>query len=232
MTSHGRHLLARALAAALLGSAAGAALAQAPQPQLRPEPAGAAAAMPTRPELPVLLISSVEVMHSAGQPDLDIVRVNGLAASRGWHDPQLVPTYSGKPNDGILDLQLIAVPPEESEDADGFGPMTAIFVIDDTQPISGVRVRGADNAVTLAKMPGTATATIDISDCHDCLGRTFAESNDSHAGQQGVVARGTLPRALRVLRPADGIEGVPVADPNRLTLILNDQDVIEEAFWE
>ena len=40
--------------------------------------------------IPVRVIASVEVMRSAGQPTLDIVRVRGLTTSDGWSEPQLV----------------------------------------------------------------------------------------------------------------------------------------------
>ncbi len=59
-------------------------------------------------ELPVLYVTSVEVLRTTADPGLDIVRVTGLAASQGWSAPQLVLTYAGRPFDGILDLELIA----------------------------------------------------------------------------------------------------------------------------
>ena len=59
-------------------------------------------------ELPVLYVTSVEVMRTSTEPKLDIVRVTGLTGSQGWSAPQLVPTFVGKPLDGVLDLQFIA----------------------------------------------------------------------------------------------------------------------------
>ncbi len=62
-------------------------------------------------DLPVLYVTGVEIVRTAMDPKLDIVRVNGLVASQGWNAPQLVPTYAGKPADDILDLQFIATSP-------------------------------------------------------------------------------------------------------------------------
>ena len=64
-------------------------------------------------ELPVLYVTSVEVMRTSTEPKLDIVRVTGLTGSQGWSAPQLVPTFAGKPLDGILDLQFIATMPQQ-----------------------------------------------------------------------------------------------------------------------
>ena len=66
--------------------------------------------------------SGVEVMRTSTEPKLDIVRVTGLTGSQGWSAPQLVPTYVGKPLDGILDLQFIATMPEQTQAAEGFVP--------------------------------------------------------------------------------------------------------------
>jgi hypothetical protein len=68
-----------------------------------------AAELPT--ELPVLYITGGKVLRTATEPRIDIVRVTGLTASKGWSFPQLVPASAGTPTDGILDLQLIATPP-------------------------------------------------------------------------------------------------------------------------
>src|ERR1700736_1093370 len=43
-------------------------------------------------ELPVLYVTSVEVMRTSTEPKLDIVRVTGLTGSQGWRDSRLVPT--------------------------------------------------------------------------------------------------------------------------------------------
>src|SRR5690242_5920740 len=43
-------------------------------------------------ELPVLYVTSVEILRTSVEPKLDIVRVTGLTGSAGWSEPQLVPT--------------------------------------------------------------------------------------------------------------------------------------------
>ncbi len=180
-------------------------------------------------ELPVLYVTGVEILRSAAKPELDIVRVTGLAASEGWSEPQLVPTYAGKPFDGVLDLELIAIPPDQSEDASGFVPLSAILPLEPGHPFRGVRVRGSENAITVTQIPGAAQVTIAVDGCTNCVGKKFAP--EGSAPQQGVVREDDLPKLLRILKPTDGIHGIE-HDPNRLTLILGEDNTILEAFWE
>jgi hypothetical protein len=199
-----------------------------------PEQQGEPAAPPesTSPaDLPVLYVTNVEVLRTATEPKLDIVRVTGLAASRGWSAPQLVPTYAGKPFDDVLDLELIATPPDQSEDADGFGLVSAIFPLEQGHPFKGVRVRGSQNAIDLKQIPGSMQAVVNVNDCKDCMGRKFASEGHAQSGQQAIVRQEDLPKLLRLIRPTDGIRDVE-QDPNRLTLILDGGDTIVEAFWE
>jgi len=88
-------------------------------------------------ELPVLYVTSVEVLRTAVEPKLDIVRVTGLTGSAGWSEPQLVPTFAGKSADDILDLQFIATMPEESQKAEGFVPISAILLLEQGHPFKG-----------------------------------------------------------------------------------------------
>lgn len=46
-----------------------------------------------------------------------------------------------------------------------------------------------------------------------------------------ALSVGMLPKLLRVVRASDGIRGTE-QDPNRLTLILGENNTILEAFWE
>ena len=111
------------VAAMMQGGLVGLALAQAPParpslgepPPQYADPGSEPVAIPGAPpetaaqiELPVLYVTSVEVLRTSTDPRLDIVRVTGLASSQGWSDPELVPTFAGKPMDDVLDLQLIA----------------------------------------------------------------------------------------------------------------------------
>ena len=182
-------------------------------------------------ELPVLYITSVEVLRSSIEPRLDIVRVIGLASSQGWSAPQLVPTFVGKPLDDILDLQFIATMPEESERADGFVPIGAIFPLEPGHPFRGVRVRASENAIEVKQMPGANQTQINVDDCRACIGKKFVERGQAPPGQQGIVRQEDLPKVLRWIIPSRGIRGI-THNPNRLSLILSDDNTIVEAFWE
>jgi hypothetical protein len=182
-------------------------------------------------ELPVLYVSSVEVLRTAIEPKLDIVRVTGLTGSAGWSEPQLVPTYAGKPFDDILDLQFIATMPEESQKAEGFVPIGAIFSLEQGHPFKGVRVRASENAIEVKQIPGSNQATINVNGCEDCIGKKFVENGQAQPGQQGIVRQEDLPRVLRWITPSAGIRGI-TQNPNRLDLILGDDNTIVAAFWE
>jgi len=182
-------------------------------------------------DLPVLYVTSVEILRTSAEPTLDIVRVTGLAASQGWSAPQLVPTYAGKPFDGILDLELIATPPDQSQAADGFVQISALLTLEQDHPFAGVRVRGSENAIVVKEIPGVVRATININDCQNCMGKKFAPEGSTLQPQQEVVRKEDLPKHLRMIKASDGISGAE-QDPNRLTLILDEDNTILEAFWE
>lgn len=183
------------------------------------------------PELPVLYVTSVEIIRTSVEPRLDIVRVTGVTSSAGWSAPQLVPTYAGKPSNDILDLQLIATSPEQSVDAEGFAPVSAIFPLEPGRPYKGVRVRASENAIVVKQTPGSEQATIGVDDCKACVGKKFADAAQALPKQDGVVREQDLPKLVRVIRPSDGIRGIRL-NPNRLTLVLDDDNTIVEAFWE
>jgi len=182
-------------------------------------------------ELPVLYVTSVEVVRTSAEPKLDIVRVTGLASSQGWSEPQLVPTFAGKPLDDILDLQFIATMPDQSQSADGFVPIGAIFPLEPGHPFKGVRVRASENAIEVAQLPGLNQAQITVNDCHDCIGKKFVERGQAQPGQQGVVREEDLPKVLRWIVPSRGIRGI-THNPNRLNLILGSDNTIVQAYWE
>jgi hypothetical protein len=182
-------------------------------------------------DLPVLYVTSVEIFRASAEPEFDIVRVTGLAASQGWSEPQLVPTYAGKPFDDILDLELIATPPEQSQSADGFVQVSAILPLEHGQTFKGVRVRGSENAIATKQIPGIGQLTINVNDCKDCAGKKFATEGSASQAQQGYVRQEDLPKLLRIVKSSDGIRGTE-QDPNRLTLILDDDNTILDAFWE
>ena len=182
-------------------------------------------------ELPVLYVTSVEVMRTSTEPKLDIVRVTGLTGSQGWSAPQLVPTYVGKPLDGVLDLQFIATIPQQTQPAEGFVPISAVFPLEEGHLFKGVRVRASENAIEVKQMPGTNQAQINVNDCKDCIGKKFVERSQAQPGQQGVVRQEDLPKVLRWIVPSRGIRGI-THNPNRLNLILGDDNTIIAAYWE
>jgi hypothetical protein len=197
--------------------------------QESPPPPPSEAAAPN--ELPVLYVTDVEILQASGGTRTNIVHVTGIASSEGWSEPQLVPTYPGKPFDNVLDLELIATPPDQSEDASGFFPVSAIFAIEGGFPVDGVRVRGSENAITLRKIPGAAQATINVDDCGKCVGKKFAPAGSAPQAEQNVVREEDLPKSLRIIKDTDGIRNNE-QDPNRLTLIVDKNNTILTAFWE
>jgi hypothetical protein len=189
-------------------------------------PAGA-----TRPlEVPVLYVTSVEVLQATVDPKIQIVRVTGLVSSAGWGGPTLIPFFYGKPADDILDLQFIATSPEQSQKAEGFQPLSAEFELEAGNPFKGVRVRGYANALELKAMTGSAQAQIKANDCKDCIGKKFVEKGQGQAGPD-VIYAGDLPPDYRPIGPTHGVKG-EVHNPNRVNLILDSDNKVVMAFWE
>ena len=129
-----------AAAATVLVSLCGLALAQA-QPAAQPggapdtytggDQGAAGPAGATRPpEVPLLYVTGIEVTQESLEPKVMLIRVTGLASSEGWSAPQLIPFYYGKPLDDTLDLQFIATSPQQSQKAEGFVPISAMFTVD------------------------------------------------------------------------------------------------------
>ena len=168
-------------------------------------------------ELPVLYVTSVEILQTTSDPKISVVSVAGLVSSDGWSFPQLVPTYAGKPFDNVLDLQFIATAPAQSQLATGFVAVSAIFPFEPDSGQKGVRVRGTENAISVLQVPGSNRNAVQANDCKDCLGKRFAQLGQAQAGEREVVRQEDLPKALRVIRASDGIRGVD-QDPDRLTL--------------
>jgi hypothetical protein len=234
-----------AIVAAMQGSFTGLALAQGNpppaaggQPQQYSAPGSPSSAVPsagsesaTASELPVLYVSSVEVMRTSSEPRLDIVRVTGLASSQGWSAPQLVPTFWGKPFDDVFDLQFIATAPVQSQPAEGFVPIGAVFTLEEAHPFKGVRVRASENTIEVKPLPGVKQASVTVDSCKDCIGKKFAERGQATAGQPGIVRQEDLPKILRWIIPTRGIRGI-THNPNRLNLILGDDNTIVQAYWE
>ena len=182
-------------------------------------------------ELPVLFVTGVEILKTQTEPELDIVRVTGLVGAQGWSSPQLVPTYIGKPLDGILDLQFIATMPLQTETATGFVPISAVFPIEQGSAFKGVRVRSSENAIEVDQIPGSKTEKIGLEGCKDCVGKKFAERGQAAPGTPGVIRQEDLPKILRWIPPTRGIRGI-THNPNRLNLLLGADNTIIAAYWE
>ena len=182
-------------------------------------------------ELPVLYVTSVEILRTQTQPELDIVRVTGLTGAQGWSSPELVPTFVGKPIDGILDLQFIATMPLQTEEATGFVPIGAVFPLEAGHDFKGVRVRASENAIEVDQIPGSKTINITLNGCKDCVGKKFVERGQAPPGTPGVVRQEDLPKILRWIPVNHGIRGI-THNPNRLNLMLGADNRIIAAYWE
>ena len=225
------------VAAAMQSALVGLAFAQGAQPAAQGAPGGdqGGAAGPsgaTRPlEMPILYVTGIEVLRSANEPKFDIIHVTGLASSNGWSAPQLVPFYYGKAADDVLDLQFIAASPEQSQKAEGFVPISAMFTLEAGHTVKGVRVRASANSLELKQLPGVAKAEIKVSDCKDCIGKKFAEKGKAPPGTPNTVHEEDLPRGFRAIAPTHGVAGI-THNPNRINLILDANNTIVMTFWE
>jgi hypothetical protein len=191
-------------------------------------PAGASRPLQT----PVLYVTGIEVLVGTLEPRAMVVRVTGLTSSQGWSAPELRPFYYGKPLDNVLDLQLIATSPEESQKVTGFQPISAVFVsIGGGEDFKSIRIRADANALQLNQIPGVAQTAIKSIDCRDCIGKKFAEKGAAAPGTPNTVRAEELPRGFRVIVPSHGVAGI-VHNPNRLNLIFDDNNTIVMAFWE
>jgi hypothetical protein len=180
-------------------------------------------------DVPLLYVTGIEVLHSAAEPKIDIIRVTGLASSAGWSAPQLVPFFYGKPADDILDLQFIGTSPEQSQKAAGFVPISATFVLEAGSPFKGVRVRAFANALEIKTLTGTASYQVKATDCKDCIGKKYVEKGAQPAA--GTVRAEDLPPDARPIGPTHGVKG-DIHNPNRINLILDADSKIVMAFWE
>jgi len=196
-------------------------------------PTGAPQSYATPPAAPVLFITSVEVVQTTLNPQQAIIKVRGLTGSRGWSGPQLVPLFQGDTADGILDLQFIAQTPDQTQKAEGFVPIYAIFPLDPGDKLpKGIRVRGVDNVVLLTQLPGSIEATVTEEDGSKAVGKTWAEKGTAPAGTANTVREEDMPRNFRIIPPKKGVAGI-THNMNRLNLVLGeDGKTITWAFWE
>jgi hypothetical protein len=196
-------------------------------------PTGAPQSYTTPPAAPVLFITSVEMVQTTLNPQQAIIKVRGLTGSRGWSDPQLVPLYQGVPADGILDLQFIAQTPDQTQKAEGFVPIYAIFPLEPGSDLpKGIRIRGVGNVLLLTDLPGNIETTITKEDGSTAIGKKFAPKGTAQPGAAGVIREEDMPRNFRVIPPKKGVAGI-THNMNRLNLVLGeDGQTIVWAFWE
>jgi hypothetical protein len=182
---------------------------------------------------PIFWISSVEVMRSTHAPLLDVVRVRGLANTPGWESIQLVPLTKNVPVDGILDLVLVGDAPADSIAAAAYPPVEAIFTLEPDHPFRGIRVHGADNRVTVKTFPGYAESATTPIDCAACTGKYFIHKGESANGRakETLVREENLPHTLRVIRATEGVGSLD-SQPNRMTLILDEDGKVITASWD
>jgi hypothetical protein len=208
----------------------------APQPADRHQGSEAPSAAPNEDDrqIPVLQVTSVEVIRSAHGPTLDIIRARGLTGTDGWDQGELVPLTSGPSPDGILDLIFVARAPADAMEATGFAPIEAIFPIEPGHPFTGVRVHGASGPVTLKTLPGYAETAPVQNDCSKCVGKYFvAKGNAVPSGKDdaSVIKEEQLPATLRIIKLSEGMVKQD-SDPNRLTLVIGDDGRIVTAVWD
>jgi hypothetical protein len=145
---------------------------------------------------PVFAVTGVEILHSTSQPKISVVVVRGLTSSEGWEDGELVPTGSGIPPDGVLDLILVAQSPAASATPTGYMPIHAVLPLTADHPFKAVRVRGATNAVLLQDLHGLVEVKAPTELCNHCVGRYFvAKGGTAPSGMAAdrIVARTICP---------------------------------------
>ncbi|OFW97794.1 MAG: hypothetical protein A3D94_13175 [Alphaproteobacteria bacterium RIFCSPHIGHO2_12_FULL_66_14] len=183
---------------------------------------------------PIMLVTSVEVLRSTRAGGLDIVRARGLVTSSAWGAPHLVPITRGEPVDGILDLIFQGVVPSSPAPLGPFMSFEALLPVAPGHPYKGVRVRSGTNAITVKTLPGYAEIAPPKGDCAQCRGKFFVAKGamaPAGAAADSIVREADLPWKLRVIRPTDGLPSYAF-DPNRLTLVLSEDNRIVDAAWD
>lgn len=204
----------------------------APPPGAASTPGSGPSEGPPPQQIPVFAITNIDVQRGT-RSTVEEVRVRGATGTKGWSNPELIPITPGTPSDGILDLVLVATPSEINE-ASGFGQVEAVLPVPSGHPYKGVRVRSANNAVTVKGIPGQAQAKAPGEDCSKCVGKVFvAKGATPPAGVPAgeLVKQDDLPANLRVVRPTDGIADMQ-SNPNRLTLVIGEDGKIVDAAWD
>jgi hypothetical protein len=181
---------------------------------------------------PIIFVASVELLRSKDGRDFVVAR--GLVTSKGWSQPNLIPINQGTPIDGVLDLLFEAQSPASAAPLGEFMEIDALLPLGDQHPYKAVRVRSGANALTLKQLPGYAEVKKLKNDCSGCLGKYFvAKGGTPPAGvaADNIVKEEDLLWDVRIIRPHQGIANYTV-NPNRLTLVLTEDNRISDAAWD
>jgi hypothetical protein len=216
--------------------ALGVAYAQAPPPpgqQSSPPgqegpPQGAQTGQPW----PIAFVESIEVLRT--KSGRDIVFARGLVTSQGWTNPSLIPINNAAPVDGVLDLLFQAHAPAGAAPLGQFMEVDARLPLGLEHPYKAIRVRSADNALTLKQVPGYVEVKKLKNDCSKCIGKYFvAKGGTPPAGisPDNIVKEEDLLWEVRVIKPNQGIPNYTL-NPNRLTIVLSDDGRISDAGWD
>jgi hypothetical protein len=187
----------------------------------------------TAESVPILAVTSVEILHSAHNPDMAVIAARGLTTTDGWQNGTLVPLTSGTPADGVLDLVFVAQAPDDASAPESYGPIQAVLPIPDN-PFKAVRVRSATNTLTLKDVNGYVEAKGPAETCGPCVGKQFvAKGATAPAGvaDDDTVHEEDLPANSRILKPTDGITDMR-SNPNRLTIVIGEDGRIVDAIWD
>jgi hypothetical protein len=221
----------------VLSCLSGPSMAQASRPEPAAQSQGAPAvssADEADTRAPVMRVTSVEVIRSTHGGTLDIIRARGLVSSKGWEEAELVPLTRGVPEDGMLELVLVAKAPAQAMEATGFEVVEAIFPLEPNHPFKAVNVHSAQEALALKQLPGFVDGRPAGEDCHQCVGKSLVPKGQSAPpGKKSteVVMEDRLPPNTHIIKSGDGV-GKPDSDPNRLTIIVNGEGKITTAVWD
>ncbi len=170
------------------GSVAAMAQSSAPAPSAPPADASTSGPGDSGPppsagpqQIPVFSVTSVEVERGTKSPAADVVRVRGVTSTKSWANAELFPITPGTPSDGVLDLVLVASPSGDNE-ATGFGQIEAVLPVEPGHPYKGVRVRSANNALTVKALPGSTQGKTSGEDCSKCVGKVFVAKGAAGTG--------------------------------------------------
>jgi hypothetical protein len=205
----------------------------APQEMPSPPQNGQQPGAPEGTPYPVIFVTGVDVAR-APLNGRDIIIAHGLTTSGDWSNPTLIPITEGKPVDGVLDLLLQAHAPQKPAPLGAFMDVDAILALGHEHPYTAVRVRSASNSVTLKTLPGHAEVKKLKNECTQCIGKHFVakgETPPANMPATDILREEDLLWQVRVIKPRDGIHTYTI-DPNRLTLVLSEDNRIVDAAWD